>query len=155
MTEVWPADVYKRVRRAPTDTIRPPRCLLLMPFDSKFDDIAALIHDTVNAVFGQFRDLFELPEMNRLDWVSSSGAIQQQIWQKIIEADLVICDLTDYNRNVMFESGVSAAWKDVTQVIFIKDHTFAVSAPFDTAPILPPRPVRRGPARFRDLPPRC
>src|SRR5205823_290235 len=61
--------------------------------------------------------------------------IQQQIWQKIIEADLVICDMTEYNPNVMFESGVSAAWKSVTQVIFIKDRAFNVPAPFDTAPM--------------------
>lgn len=44
-------------------------------------------------------------KVDRLDWVTSSGAIQQQIWQKIIEADLVICDLTDYNPNVMVEGG--------------------------------------------------
>jgi hypothetical protein len=106
-----------------------------MPFDPKFDDIASLIHDTVNEVFAQFRDFFALPEVNRLDWVSSSGAIQQQIWQRIIEADLVICDLTDYNSNVMFESGVAAAWKDATQVIFLKDRAFGAPAPFDTAPM--------------------
>lgn len=135
MTEVWPADVYKRLQGGPTDTIRPPRCLLLMPFDQKFDDVATLIHDTVNAVFDQFKDFFGLPQVDRLDWISSSGAIQQQIWQKIIEADLVICDLTGYNPNVMFESGVSAAWKTATQVIFIKDHAFTAVAPFDTAPM--------------------
>lgn len=117
MTEEWPADVYKRLSGSPSDTIRPPRCLLLMPFDKAFDDIAALIHDTANAVFAQFRDFFELPQVDRLDWVTSSGAIQQQIWQRIVEADLVICDLTGYNPNVMFESGVVAAWKTATQVI--------------------------------------
>jgi hypothetical protein len=135
MTDVWPADVYRQLRRAPTEAIRAPRCLLLMPFDQKFDDITRLIHDTVNAVFEQFKDFFDLPEVNRLDWVSSSGAIQQQIWQKIIEADLVICDLTEHNANVMFESGVTAAWKNVTQVVFIRDRTFTGRAPFDTAPI--------------------
>ena len=95
MTEVWPADVHKRLYGYPEDAIRPPRCLLLMPFDKKFDDVAALIHDTVNGVFAQFRDFFQLPQVDRLDWVSSSGAIQEQIWQKIIEADLIICDLTE------------------------------------------------------------
>src|ERR1700722_12841909 len=108
MTEVWPADVYKRLLDAPVDSIRPPRCLLLMPFDKSFDDIAALIHETTNAVFEQFRDFFELPQVDRLDWHTSSGAIQQQIWQRIAEADLVICDITGYNANVMLESGVTA-----------------------------------------------
>lgn len=135
MTEVWPADVHRRLLGAPTDTLRPPRVLLLMPFAPPFDDIATLIHDTTNAVFQDFKDFFGLPEIARLDWVSSSGAIQEQIWRKIIEADLVICDLTDYNANVMFESGVSAAWKAATQVIFIKDRAFTTSAPFDIKPM--------------------
>lgn len=135
MTEVWPTDVHRRLSGAPTDSIRPPRCLLLMPFDKKFDDIATLIHDTANEVFQQFRDFFALPQVDRLDWVTSSGAIQQQIWQKIIEADLVICDLTGYNPNVMFESGVSAAWKMATQVIFLKDREFTTPAPFDIKPM--------------------
>jgi hypothetical protein len=79
MTEVWPSDVQKRLRQAPIDTIRPPRCLLFMPFDKKFDDVATLIHDTVTAVFKRFKDFFELPQVDRLDWISTSGAIQQQM----------------------------------------------------------------------------
>jgi hypothetical protein len=106
-----------------------------MPFDPVFDDIATLIHDTTKAVFESFRDFFELPQVDRLDWVNSSGAIQEQIWKKIIEADLVICDLTGYNANVMFESGVTAGWKIATQVIFIKDKTFTAAAPFDIKPM--------------------
>jgi hypothetical protein len=107
-----------------------------MPFDKSFDDIAALIHDTTNAVFQGFKDFFELPQVDRLDWVTSSGAIQQQIWHKIMEADLVICDLTGYNPNVMLESGVVAAWKTATQVIFIKDRSAAgTPAPFDIVPM--------------------
>jgi hypothetical protein len=106
-----------------------------MPFDRTFDDIATLIHDTANAVFEQFKDFFDLPQVDRLDWVTSSGAIQQQIWQKIIEADLVICDLTGHNHNVMFEAGVSAAWKTAAQVVFIKDRSFTQPAPFDIKPM--------------------
>ena len=107
-----------------------------MPFEKSFDDIAALIHDTAKSVFEQFRDFFELPQVDRLDWVTSSGAIQQQIWQKIVEADLVICDLTGYNANVMVESGVAAAWKGATQVIFIKDRAaISTPTPFDITPM--------------------
>jgi len=75
------------------------------------------------------------PLIERLDWVTFSGAIQQQIWQKIFEADLVFCDITSYNPNVMFEGGVCAAWKDVAQVVFIKDHSFNIEAPFDIKPM--------------------
>jgi hypothetical protein len=107
-----------------------------MPFDKSFDDIAALIHETTNIVFEQFRDFFELPQVDRLDWHTSSGAIQQQIWQRIAEADLVVCDLTGYNANVMLESGVTAAWKTASQVIFIRDRAApAVQSPFDIMPM--------------------
>jgi len=77
-----------------------------MPFEDRFDDIASLIHDTAIEVFEQYKDFFALPQIDRLDWVTSAGAIQQQIWQKIVEADLVFCDITGYNPNVMLESGV-------------------------------------------------
>jgi hypothetical protein len=135
MTEVWPSDVNRRLLGASTDALRPPRLLLLMPFQDRFDDIAALIHDTALEVFEQFKDFFALPQIDRLDWVTSSGAIQQQIWQKIIEADLIFCDITGYNPNVMFESGVCAAWKEVTQVILIKDRTSTSDSPFDIKPM--------------------
>jgi hypothetical protein len=135
MTEVWPADVNRRLLGAATDALRPPRLLLLMPFEDRFDDIASLIHDTAVEMFEQYKDFFALPQIDRLDWVTSAGAIQQQIWQKIVEADLVFCDITGHNPNVMLESGVCAAWKDATQVVFIKDRAFNAEAPFDIKPM--------------------
>src|SRR5690349_8299346 len=124
MSEVWPLDARRKLSGSPLDAIRPFRCLLLMPFQPKFDDVAALIHDVVSEAVNRLADpgrMGGLPRIERLDWVTSSGAIQQQIWQRILEADLVICDITSYNANVMFEGGVCAAWKDVAQVVFIKD----------------------------------
>jgi len=91
MTEVWPSDVNKRLLGAASDALRAPQFLLLMPFKDPFDDIASLIHDTAVEAFEPFKDFFALPRIERLDWVTSAGAIQQQIWQKIIEADLIIC----------------------------------------------------------------
>jgi hypothetical protein len=134
MTEVWPLDARKRLAATATDAMRPFRCLLLMPFQEKFDEVAAIIHDTVSEAISRV-DPGNLPKIERLDWVTSSGAIQQQIWQKIFEADLVFCDITLYNSNVMFEGGVCAAWKDVVQVVFIKDRSFKVEAPFDIKPM--------------------
>jgi hypothetical protein len=138
MTEVWPLDAKKRLSTAASDTIRPFRCVLLMPFGEQFDEVAAVIHDTVSEEISRFGNpdlVGGLPNIERLDWVTSSGAIQQQIWQRIFEADLVFCDITSYNPNVMFEGGVCAAWKDVVQVVFIKDRSFKVEAPFDIKPM--------------------
>lgn len=61
--------------------------------------------------------------------------IQNEIWDKIARADLIFCDITGYNPNVMFESGVAAALKQMTQVIFIRDHFFKQQSAFDIAPI--------------------
>jgi hypothetical protein len=135
MTEVWPLDARKRLAGAARDAVRPFRCLLLMPFQEQFDEVAAVIHDTVSEAVSRIADPGRLPHIERLDWVTSSGAIQQQIWQRIFEADLVFCDITSYNSNVMFEGGVCAAWKDVGQVVFIKDQSFRVEAPFDIKPM--------------------
>ncbi len=56
MTEVWPLHVRTRLAGTPTDAIRPFRCLLLMPFQEQFDDVAAIIHDTVSEVISQLAD---------------------------------------------------------------------------------------------------
>jgi hypothetical protein len=132
MTEVWPLDARNRLAGTATDAIRPFRCLLLMPFQKEFDDVADIIHETVSQGISQFNDpnsfVGGLPNTERLDWVTSSGAIQQQIWQRILEADLIFCDITSYNSNVMFEGGVCAAWKDVVQVVFIKNRLHTTSS---------------------------
>ena len=62
------------------------------------------------------------------------ASIQAQIWDSIVEADLIICDLTGHNPNVMFEAGVCAAVKDVEQVVFLRDTRFPIEPPFDVAP---------------------
>jgi hypothetical protein len=138
MSEVWPLDVITRVRKARVDRLRPFKCLLLMPFESRFNRIADEIHACLKEVFASDPSIFgmrELPKINRLDWVTSSGIIQNEIWEEIASADLVFCDITGYNPNVMFESGVAAALKRMSQVVFIRDHFFRQQSPFDIAPI--------------------
>ena len=138
MSEIWPLDVKNKLSGAATDAIRPFKCLLLMPFEARFNQVAEIINKTVLEKIKSFADILsemELPKIERLDWITSSGVIQQEIWQKITEADLVFCDITGYNPNVMFESGVCAAWKEMKQVVFIKDHFFKQQSAFDIAPI--------------------
>src|SRR4029079_972736 len=84
--------------------------------------------------FGNF-GFQDLPSIQRLDWLTSSGVIQQDIWREIYEADLVFCDITGYNANVLFEAGVAAAWKRIEQVVFVRDHFYKGQSPFDLAPL--------------------
>ncbi len=137
MSEVWPLDVRNRLSRAAKDAIRPFRCVLLMPFEGRFNQVADVIKTTVTELAQRFPDGLgtDLPHIRRLDWVTSTAVIQQEIWQEIYEADLIFCDVTGYNPNVMFEGGVCAAWKDLKHVVFIRDHFFKGQAPFDIAPI--------------------
>lgn len=139
MSEVWPLDVKNSLSRAATDAIRPFKCLLLMPFERRFDPVAEIIQSTVKGEVKNFtkNDVFDMnpPVIDRLDWVTSAGVIQQEIWQRIAEADLIFCDITGYNPNVMIESGVCAAWKERKQVVFIKDHFFKQESAFDIQPI--------------------
>src|SRR4030067_1073022 len=137
MSEVWPFDAKLRISKAPSSGLRPFKCLLLMPFESRFNEIAKIIENTVIEGFKGIPDNMGMlpPSVNRLDWVTTSGVIQQQIWQEILESDIIFCDITGYNPNVIFECGVCAAWKDIKHVIFIKDKFFKQQSAFDLAPI--------------------
>jgi len=137
MSQVWPLDVGSKLNRGPTEPLRPFKCLLLMPFESRFDKVADVVRSTVLEVFAEFRNFpfEELPHIKRLDWVTSSGVIQSEIWDEVRGADLVFCDVTGYNANVMFEAGVCAAWKRMEQVVFVRDHFYKGQSPFDLAPI--------------------
>lgn len=137
MSEIWPLDVKNRVSSSVSEAIRPFKCLLLMPFEARFDQIAKVIEEIVSNYVQDFTVKFgmELPIIKRIDWVTSTGVIQQEIWQEICEADLIFCDITGYNPNVMFESGVCSAWKEMKQVVFIKDRFFKQQSAFDIAPI--------------------
>jgi len=135
VSEVWPHDVFNRLRRAGVDRLRPFKCLLLMPFESRFNLIAEEIHSCLQEVYDFKPNYISPPKINRLDWVTSSGVIQNEIWEELATADLVFCDITGFNPNVMFECGVAAGLKRMQQVVFIRDHFFKQQSPFDIAPI--------------------
>ncbi|MBM3241846.1 hypothetical protein FJZ31_36715 [Candidatus Poribacteria bacterium] len=133
MSEVWPFDVKSKMYYAAQDSIRPFKCLLLMPFEQRFNWVAETIRSMVQEEVIKY--LGQLPEIKRLDWVTSSKVIHEEIWTEIYEADLIFCDITGYNPNVMFECGICAAWKDKDSVVFIKDATVEQKPAFNIAPI--------------------
>lgn len=137
MADIWPYDVKRALSSSGKDAIRPFRCLLLMPFENRFEQVAEIIRQTVEDTATLYSTQFNLglPRIDRLDWVTSTGVIQQELWQKVDEADLVFGDITGYNPNVMFELGVCAAWKQMKQVVLVKDHFFQQQSAFDIAPI--------------------
>ena len=137
MSEVWPLDVRVTLDQSAVNRLRPFKCLLLMPFERLFDIVAKEIENSVKALFASDPNIPDQTDsrVNRLDWVTSSGVIHNEIWGEIAGADIVFCDITGYNPNVMFEGGVAAAWKRMHQVVFIRDRFFKQQSPFDIAPI--------------------
>lgn len=115
MANIWPNDAYVRLGNNPDEPLRPFQCLILMPFDSKrFEDLARRIENTVRRVTESLLPTLQIG---------------------MAEADLVFCDLTGQNPNVLFEAGVCAAWKRVEQVVFLRDSFYRPEQPFDIAPV--------------------
>lgn len=137
MTGVWPLDVKNSYQFSAENPLRPFRCLMFMPFRKDFDDVATIISETVEEVVeGLYTSFgFHLPEIKRLDWEDSSGVVHQQLWQALLAADLVFCDTTSSNPNVLYELGVAAAWKQMHQVALIRRRGITDHQPFDIAPM--------------------
>jgi hypothetical protein len=133
---IWPRDAFQDASR-PTDddSMRPFQCVLLTPIGPKrFEDLARFVERVVNDLTQSVLPGWFTSKIERLDWVDSTGAIHHQLWDRLASADLVICDLTGQNPNVMFEAGVCAARKRPEQVIFIRDAFYRPEQPFDIQP---------------------
>jgi len=136
MSSIWPRDVIQKTERSADDALRGLRCILLMPFKDEFAPIAHLLRETVERVVRQCPQLSEQPpEVDRLDWANSSAVIHSELWERIARADLVFCDITGCNPNVMFEYGVYAAAKRVEHVVLIKNRADTERSPFNISPI--------------------
>lgn len=135
MSEIWPYDL--KVKKIPvSESIRPFKCLMLTPFDKQFDQVCEVIKRVVEETSKNFLQIDnELPDIKRIDWIVSSGVIQNETWKEIDEADLIFCNITGFNTNVMFESGVCAAWKKIDKVVFIKDKFFKQEIAFNISSI--------------------
>jgi hypothetical protein len=134
---IWPHDVVEEAALSSGEPMRRFHCLLLTPFSSKrFEDLARAVEQVVRARAEALLPTVQLGGtlVERLDWVNAAGAIQHQIWERIAKADLIFCDVTGQNPNVMFESGVCAALKKIEQVVFLRDEFYRPDQPFDIAP---------------------
>ena len=61
-----------------------------------------------------------------------AGQIQQDMFQLILQADVVICDVTVHNPNVFYELGVRHALRK-KHTVLIKGRPTADATPFDIA----------------------
>ena len=95
------------VKRWPVP-ILPNRVAVMMPFSSGFDQVYAAIKSACAA---------QRMQSVRVDEMTDPGVIMDMIFEMIVESRLVICDLTESNPNVMYETGIAhAVGKDVIQI---------------------------------------
>src|SRR5688500_223780 len=77
----------------------PKRCFVLMPFADKLREV----YDNVyRAVCSELNI-----ECWRVDEVSRPGSITRDIVEGILDADIIIADLTTRNANVFYELGIA------------------------------------------------
>lgn len=75
------------------------KCFVLMPFSEQYREIYSEIYKPVCSELGL--------ECWRVDEISRPGSITKDIVEGIIDADVIIADLTTKNPNVFYELGIA------------------------------------------------
>jgi hypothetical protein len=85
-----------------------PRCFVIMPFASEFNEVFRVIRETVES---------QGYECVRADERYIVGTVMNDVNDQIEQADLIVADLTGRNPNVFYEVGYAAALrKPVIQI---------------------------------------
>jgi hypothetical protein len=71
MSELWPLDVRARLDKAPLGPLRPFKCLLLMPFEGRFNKVSEVIEAEVKNV----AELIPLSQVG----VADSGRMMRRV----------------------------------------------------------------------------
>jgi hypothetical protein len=80
----------------------PQTVFIMMPFAPEFDDVYAIVKDSVAAVDESLKPI-------RLDEIRAAGSITDDMVTEIRKAALCLADVTDENPNVMWEVGFATA----------------------------------------------
>lgn len=132
-TSVWPYDFFKTP--TPPDRKNPNHlvCFLICPF--KPEDLYNRLFNIVDSICRNIgKELSCDIELKRADKIPGSGIIHSEIWREIQTADCIIADVTGFNGNVMFELGVTAGYRDIEQVIILKNIDYDEDFLFDIFP---------------------
>jgi len=121
-------------------------CFVVGPIgdDDSDDRIHAdwLLEDIITPVFEEhFKDF----EVTRADKISNPGQITTQVITSLLDAELVIADLTTLNPNAFYEIGI----RHTIQLPIIHMHLDGQRIPFDIAPFRSIKFSRRRPADIR------
>ncbi len=106
-------------------------CFVVQGFGKKTDYTDGRVLD-LNASYEVIKEAVESAGLNciRADEIRHSGTIDLPMYQMLLEADLVIADLSTYNVNAAFELGVRYGLKPQATIIIAEEkftHPFDVS----------------------------
>lgn len=126
--------------------VKSKSCFVVGPIggDESDDRIHAdwLLEEIIEPVF---KDNFTDFSVTRADKISNPGQITSQVITTLLDADLVIADLTTLNPNAFYEIGI----RHTIQKPIIHMHLEGQSIPFDIAPFRSIKFSRRKPADIR------
>lgn len=108
-------------------------CLVLMPFGRKNDPSGMLVD--FDAVYSELiKPAVSSAGMDaiRLDELTFTGLISAEVFERLINADVVIADLTTANPNVMYELGIRHAARPSSTILLLAE---GGHAPFDLSVI--------------------
>lgn len=117
----------------PGETSQKPKgtCFVVMGFNKKTDFETGRTLDLDKSYRNMIKPAVEAAGMEcvRADEIVHSGLIDVPMYQQLMEADVVVADLSTSNKNAFYELGVRHALRPYTTVVICEDG--AKSPPFD------------------------
>jgi len=111
------------------------RCFVVMGFGTKTDYVNGRQLDLNKSYRLLIRPVLEAKgiECVRADEITHSGSIDVQMYKELLQADVVITDLSTANPNALYELGVRHALRPFTTIVISEDK---LTYPFDLNHIL-------------------
>jgi hypothetical protein len=118
-SSVWPYDTFaESIPSTFASATGAIKCFVAFPFEpqQRWNDL----FDLVQAVCSQIHNSLGIPiECKRANFVRRSGITHSEIWQALRTSDIVICDVSGQDGNVILELGVASAWRPKENVLIL------------------------------------
>jgi hypothetical protein len=114
-------------------------CFVIMGFGVKTDFQTGRSFDLDKTYRNIIKPAVEAAGLDciRADEIAHSGTIEQPMFNRLLEADVVVADLSTANTHALYELGVRHALRPYTTIVIAEDKFWAV--PFDVVNV----PIRR------------
>jgi hypothetical protein len=106
-----------------TAGVSQPTCFVVMGFGKKTDFETGRVLDLDKSYRNMIKPAVEAAGLQciRADEIVHSGLIDIPMYQKLLDADVVVADLSTSNKNALYELGVRHALRPYTTVVIAED----------------------------------